>query len=99
MVNPAGIDKLEEEPKLTNYTPDRGLGSAVCFYASPAADEQHTDGKVAAEVIRMMEAHKDEPFFIGAGFYKPHVPWIAPKKYFECIRSRASMCGHSTKAR
>jgi iduronate 2-sulfatase len=83
VVNPAGVDKLEEEPKLTNYTPGRGLGSAVCFYASPASDEQHTDGKVADEVIRMMEAHKDEPFFIGAGFYKPHVPWIAPKKYFD----------------
>jgi iduronate 2-sulfatase len=83
VVNPAGLDKLEEEPKLTNFTPGRGLGSAVCFYASPAPDEQHTDGQVAAEVIRMMEAHKDEPFFIGAGFYKPHVPWIAPKKYFD----------------
>jgi iduronate 2-sulfatase len=83
VVNPAGIDKLEEEPRLTNYTPDRGLGSAVSFYPSPADDEEHTDGKVATEVIRMMEAHKNEPFFIGAGFYKPHVPWIAPKKYFD----------------
>jgi iduronate 2-sulfatase len=83
VVNPAGIDKLEEEPKLTNYTPGRGLGSAVSFYASPAKDEQHTDGKVAEEVVRMMEAHRDAPFFIGAGFYKPHVPWIAPKKYFD----------------
>jgi uncharacterized sulfatase len=82
-VNPAGVDKLEEEPKLTNYTPKRGIGSAVAFYASPAKDEEHTDGKVADEVIRMMEAHRDEPFFIGAGFYKPHVPWIAPKKYFD----------------
>jgi uncharacterized sulfatase len=83
VVNPAGIDKLEEEPKLTNYTPARGLGSAVSFYASPADDRQHTDGKVAEEVIRMLEAHRNEPFFIGAGFYKPHVPWIAPKKYFD----------------
>jgi iduronate 2-sulfatase len=83
VVNPAGIDKLEEEPKLTNYTPGRGLGSAVSFYASPAPDAQHTDGKVAEEVIRMMEEHKDGSFFIGAGFYKPHVPWIAPKKYFD----------------
>ena len=83
VVNPAGVDKLQEEPKLTNYTPARGLGSAVSFYASPARDEDHTDGKVADEVIRMMEARKDEPFFIGAGFYKPHVPWIAPKKYFD----------------
>lgn len=83
VVNPAGVDKLEEEPKLTNYTPGRGLGSAVSFYASPNTDERHTDGKVAEEVIRMLQAHKDQPFFIGAGFYKPHVPWIAPKKYFD----------------
>ncbi len=82
-VNPAGIDKLEEEPKLTNYTPSRGLGAAISFYASPAGDAEHTDGKVADQVIRMLEARKDEPFFIGAGFYKPHVPWIAPKKYFD----------------
>ena len=83
-MNPAGIDKLKEEPKLTNYTPDRGLGSAICFYASPAKDEEHTDGIVAAETIRMIEENrKDEPFFIGAGFYKPHVPWIAPTKYFD----------------
>jgi uncharacterized sulfatase len=83
VVNPAGIDKLEEEPKLINYTPARGLGSAVSFYASPADDRQHTDGKVAEEVIRMLETRKGEPFFIGAGFYKPHVPWIAPRKYFD----------------
>ena len=99
VVNPAGIDKLEEEPKLTNYTPDRGLGSAICFYASPAADEEHTDGMVAAEVIRMMEEHRDEPFFIGAGFYKPHVPWIAPSKYFDMYPLESIDVRPSTKAR
>ena len=81
-VNPKGVDK-DEEPKLTNYTPDRGIGSAICFYASPAPDEQHTDGMVATEVIKLMEENKDKPFFIAAGFYKPHCPYIAPKKYFD----------------
>lgn len=82
-INPNGIDHREEEPKLTNYTPKRGIGSAVCFYASPADDDQHTDGMVAAESIRLMEQHRNEPFFLGAGFYRPHVPWIAPTKYFD----------------
>jgi len=81
-INPRGIDK-DEETKLTNLTPGRGLGSTLAFYASPAPDEQHTDGLVAAETIGLLEKLKDRPFFIGAGFYRPHCPFIAPKKYFD----------------
>jgi uncharacterized sulfatase len=82
VVNPRGIDK-DEEALLTNYTPNRGLGSSLSLYASPAPDEQHTDGKVAAETIALIEQHRDRPFFIAAGFYRPHCPFIAPKKYFD----------------
>jgi uncharacterized sulfatase len=82
-VNPAGVDKTKEEPLLTNYTPTRGLGSAVSYHASTARDEEHTDALVAQNVIRLMEEHRNEPFFLGAGFYRPHVPWIAPAKYFD----------------
>ena len=81
-INPRGIDK-DEETQLTNLTPKRQLGSALAFYASPAADEDHTDGKVATETIALLEKYKDRPFFIGAGFYRPHCPFIAPRKYFD----------------
>ncbi|MCI0663224.1 MAG: sulfatase [Acidobacteria bacterium] len=81
-INPKGVDK-EEEKVLTNHTPKRGLGSSLSLYASPAPDDQHTDGKVAAETIKLLEANKDRPFFIAAGFYRPHCPYIAPKKYFD----------------
>lgn len=83
VVNPCGVDRTKEEALLTNYTPQRGLGSAVCFYASPARDEEHTDGMVALETIRLMEEHRNDPWFLAAGFYRPHVPWIAPVKYFD----------------
>jgi iduronate 2-sulfatase len=82
VVNPRGIDK-DEEAQLTNLTPARGLGSTLAFYASPAPDEAHTDGKVAAETIALLEKNRDRPFFIGAGFYRPHCPFIAPRKYFD----------------
>ncbi len=82
--NPAGRDKTALEPDIMNYTPKRGLGSAMAFLADPTGtDPQHTDGKVADQTIRLLEEHKDKPFFIAAGFYKPHCPWVTPKKYFD----------------
>ena len=82
-INPNGVDHKQEEPLLTNYTPNRGLGSAICFYASPAKDEEHTDGITANEITKLLEEHRNDPFFLAAGFYRPHVPWIAPTKYFD----------------
>jgi iduronate 2-sulfatase len=82
VVNPRGVDK-DEEGQLVNLTPARGLGSALAYYASPAPDEEHTDGRVAAETIALLEKHKDRAFFIAAGFYRPHCPFIAPRRYFD----------------
>ncbi|HSZ54913.1 MAG TPA: sulfatase [Tepidisphaeraceae bacterium] len=83
-VNPAGRDHTTLELDVMNYTPDRGLGAAMAFLADKTGtDQQHTDGKVADETIKMLERHKDKPFFIAAGFYKPHCPWITPAKYFD----------------
>ncbi|HEV8147869.1 MAG TPA: sulfatase-like hydrolase/transferase, partial [Bryobacteraceae bacterium] len=82
-VNPAGVDRTKEQPLLTNYTPNRGLGAAVSYHVSESKDDQHTDYLVADAVIGMMEKHRNEPWFLGAGFYRPHVPWIAPAKYFD----------------
>jgi uncharacterized sulfatase len=83
-VNPAGRDKTSLETDVINYTPNRGLGSAMVFLSDKKGkDEEHTDGKVATEAIKLLEEHKDKPFFIAAGFYKPHCPWITPNKYFD----------------
>lgn len=81
-INPSGRDKTEES-KIINYTPKRGLGSSLSFLRAEGEDAEQTDGKVAAESIRLLEQHKDEPFFIATGFYRPHCPYVAPKRYFD----------------
>jgi uncharacterized sulfatase len=82
--NPAGRDRTTLESDVINYTPQRGLGSAMAFLSDKTGrDEDHTDGKVANEAIKLLEKHKDEPFFLAVGFYKPHTPYMAPKKYFD----------------
>ena len=83
-INPAGRDKTTLETDIINYTPKRGLGSAMSFLSDKdGADADHTDGKVATEAIKLLEKHASEPFFLAVGFYKPHTPYIAPKKYFD----------------
>ena len=82
--NPAGVDHWDEESLVTNYTPTRGgLGSAIAFHRSPAADNQITDGIGADKVISLLEQHRQTPFFMAYGLYRPHVPWIVPSKYFD----------------
>jgi arylsulfatase A-like enzyme len=51
--------------------------------ATANRDEEEPDGQVARRLLRFFSARPDKPFFIAAGFHKPHVPHTAPQKYFD----------------
>jgi iduronate 2-sulfatase len=79
--NPAGVDRLEEEPRMFSLAPGN-LGSALSWYASPSKDALHTDGIIASEaewVLERCARRKDRPFFLAVGFFRPHTPFAAPK--------------------
>ncbi|MDH7601135.1 MAG: sulfatase [Armatimonadota bacterium] len=46
-------------------------------------DNALADGMTADKAIELLRELKDRPFFLAVGFLKPHLPFVAPKKYFE----------------
>jgi len=61
---------------------DRSIGG-IKFGVLNAGDEAVSDTQIADYVIAELGKSHDKPFFLTAGFHKPHMPWNVPKKYFD----------------
>lgn len=62
--------------------PKRG-GNVMTIVKADGDDLQHSDGKTAQKASELIRKHKHEPFFLAVGFVRPHVPFVAPRSYFE----------------
>lgn len=58
-------------------------GNTFVVVEAEGDDLVHADGKAAAKAVELIHAHKDKPFWLGVGFVRPHVPFVAPKNYYE----------------
>jgi uncharacterized sulfatase len=57
---------------------------AWCKWGAMAGgDDDQPDGQIARAVIAQIEALGEQPWVIGAGFMKPHDPFVAPQRYFD----------------
>jgi len=58
-------------------------GNTFVVVEADGDDLVHSDGKTAAKAVELIRQHADRPFFLAVGFVRPHVPFVAPKKYFQ----------------
>ena len=86
-INPIGRDKTEEDRLhvLTRGSARGTLGFAMAWLDMDGTDAEQTDGHGVTETIKLLEqaATNNKPFFIGMGFYRPHTPFVATKKWFD----------------
>ena len=69
----------------THWSP-KDKGSQTFLGVEADGDDMvHADGKAAGHAIKFLKKNKNnsKPFFLAVGFVRPHVPLVAPEKYFE----------------
>ena len=58
-------------------------GNTFVVVEADGNDLVHSDGRTAAKAVELIKEHKNEPFWLGVGFVRPHVPFVAPRPYFK----------------
>lgn len=58
-------------------------GNTFVVVEAEGGDLIHADGKTAAKACELIATHKDERFWLGVGFVRPHVPFVAPASYYK----------------
>ncbi len=78
------------EAELVQGNPDgkieRKGGNVMTIVKADGDDLVHADGKTAEKACELIRKHKDEKnekFFLAVGMVRPHVPFVAPKSYFD----------------
>jgi arylsulfatase A-like enzyme len=83
VTEPDGEPNKKGSKKKKAATPKNSRGPA--FEGADVPDNTFQDGKVADLAVSTLKeiSTRKEPFFLAVGFVKPHLPFVAPKKYWD----------------
>ena len=76
------------------HLPDEGKRFAL---APDVEDAELTDGQITSDGLKLMRrlSESDKPFFLAVGFKKPHLSFVAPRKYWDLYqRGRFKLASH-----
>ncbi len=69
----------------TRRQKEGGRSRGPAWESADVSDDAYADGLIAKRAVADLQRLNDrqEPFFLAVGFLKPHLPFIAPKKYWD----------------
>ena len=67
----------------SDRSPKDPKGESFDWGPVDVADRAMGDAKVADWAVERLGREHKEPFFLAVGFYRPHIPLYAPRKYYE----------------
>ncbi|QDT10827.1 sulfatase [Planctomycetes bacterium K23_9] len=81
----AAIDELTKQAKAKKLRGKelRLATKGPAYENGDVSDSTYTDGVIADTAITQLRQENDRPFFLAVGFKKPHLPLVAPKKYWD----------------
>lgn len=79
--SPQGMEDMSPGT-LHQLTPKSNRGVAIDWMSVDEAKGQ-ADEDAASRTIALLEERRNEPFFMGLGFVRPHVPLVAPARFFD----------------
>jgi iduronate 2-sulfatase len=61
-------------------------GNTFVVVEADGNDDVHSDGKTSRKAVELIQKHKDKRFWLGVGFVRPHVPFVAPREYYPAFK-------------
>jgi arylsulfatase A-like enzyme len=88
--NPRHITRLKGQEIIlplnrmpSDRAPEKRAGESFDWGPLDVDDAAMGDGQIAAWAVERLKRAHDKPFFLGVGFYRPHIPLFVPRKYFD----------------
>jgi iduronate 2-sulfatase len=77
--------KKKKKAAAASEGDEEGGKKGAVYESADVPDNTYLDGKVADLAVKTLQElrSKDQPFFLAVGFSKPHLPWVAPKRYWD----------------
>ncbi len=64
---------------------DSAEGESFDWGPAEVEDAEMGDARVTDWVVKKLGEKRTKPFFLGAGYYRPHIPLFAPKRDFDAL--------------